>query len=124
MPTSPLTPLLHIHLLGELRLIYDGQPVTTVQAPRVQALLAYLVLRRGVPQPRQHLAFILWPESSEAHARSNLRQRLHELRQLLPDADRFLHADSLTAGWRADAPAWIDVVAFEAAVAGAATPAT
>jgi DNA-binding SARP family transcriptional activator/Tfp pilus assembly protein PilF len=115
-------PTLQIHLLGELRLNYAGRGLILIQAPRLQALLAYLLLRRGVPQPRAHLAFLLWPESSEANARTSLRQRLHELRQLLPDADHFIEADSLSVGWRAEAPVWLDVTAFEQAVA-ATTPA-
>lgn len=76
-----------------------------------------------MPQPRHHLAFVLWPESPEANARANLRQRLHELRQVLPDAGQCLQTDSLAVGWRADAPLWLDVAAFEQGVAGATTPA-
>jgi DNA-binding SARP family transcriptional activator/transposase/Tfp pilus assembly protein PilF len=116
-------PTVEIHLLGGLRLVCAGQGLTTVQSPRLQALLAYLLLHRGVPQPRHHLAFLLWPESSEANARTSLRQRLHELRRVLPDADRYLQTDTLTVGWRADAPVRLDVAAFEQAVAAATTPA-
>jgi len=39
---------LHITLLGELRLLVEQPPVTTIQAPRLQTLLAYLLLQRGV----------------------------------------------------------------------------
>src|SRR6266545_7296698 len=112
-------PELHIQLLGEFRLTSDDALVSTVNAPRLQALLAYLVLHRHAPQPRQHLAFLLWPDTSEAQARTNLRQLLHALKQTLPAADQFVHADTQTLQWRSDAPFHLDVAEFEAAVAQA-----
>ena len=44
---------------------------------RAESLLAYLLLHREAPQPRQRLAFLLWPDSSEPQARTNLRHLLH-----------------------------------------------
>ena len=82
-----MLPALHIHLLGDFRLVYGDEPVTSVGTARLQALLAFLVLHRETPQPRQRLAFLFWPDSTEAQARNNLRQILHQLRQQLPDAD-------------------------------------
>ena len=112
-------PTLHIRLLGGLSLTHGGQSVTAIHSPRLHSLLGYLLLHRETPQLRQHLAFTFWPDSSEAQARNNLRQILHELRHSLPDADRFLFADTRTAGWRGDACFELDVAAFEAAVAEA-----
>ncbi|MFQ6102464.1 MAG: ABC transporter substrate-binding protein [Anaerolineae bacterium] len=109
-------PTLHIHLLGDLRLVYGDAPVTTVNSPRLQSLLAYLVLHRDAPQPRYHLAFLLWPDSTEAQARTNLRNLLHLLRRALPDADRFLRADARTLQWRSGATFALDVARFESAV--------
>ena len=48
---------------------------------RAAALLAYLALEG--PTPRSKLAGLLWPESTEAAARANLRQRLKRLRESL-----------------------------------------
>jgi DNA-binding SARP family transcriptional activator len=61
-----MTTRLHIHLLGDFRLDYDGTVLTTVNTVRLQSLLAYLVLHRHTPQSRSHLAFLLWPDSTEA----------------------------------------------------------
>ena len=83
---------------------------------RAESLLAYLLLHREAPQTRQRLAFLLWPDSSEPQARTNLRHLLHVLRRALPDADRFLEVTPLTLRWREDAPCWLDVAAFEDAV--------
>jgi DNA-binding SARP family transcriptional activator len=54
---------------------------------RAESLLAYLLLHRDVPQPRQRLAFLLWPDSAEGQAHTNLRKVLHNLRRAghLPD---------------------------------------
>jgi len=110
-------PLLHIHLLGEFRLSCDEEPVSTFNAPRLQALLAYLLLHRDAPQPRHHLAFLLWPDTTEAQARTNLRQLLHGLKQTLPEADHFLSTSAKTVQWRPNAPFRLDVAEFEQACA-------
>jgi predicted ATPase/DNA-binding SARP family transcriptional activator len=119
MPLSAM-PTLHIHLLGEFRLLYADTPLNQLTAPRVQALLAYLVLHRAAPQPRQRLAFLLWPDSSEVQARTNLRQLLHALKQALPEADRFVHFATQTLQWRPDAPFRLDVAEYEQALTQAA----
>src|SRR5688500_3361863 len=87
---------LHIQLMGGFRLVSDAAPLTTLDVPRLQALLAYLVLHRTTPHARPHLAFRLWPDTTEAQARTNLRTLLHRLRQALPDSDQFLHIDAQT----------------------------
>ena len=87
-------PTLHIRLLGGLSLVHGDQAVTAVHSPRLHSLLGYLLLHRDAPQLRQHLAFTFWPDSSEAQARNNLRQILHELRHALPESERFLFADT------------------------------
>ncbi|MEZ4619239.1 MAG: BTAD domain-containing putative transcriptional regulator [Caldilineaceae bacterium] len=116
-----MTKFLQIQLLGDFRLTYGDELLTSLNAERPQSLLAYLLLHRRAPQPRQHIAFLLWPDSSESQARSNLRNLLHGLRQTLPDADTFLLANTLTLQWNPDAPFALDVAAFDAALAQAAT---
>src|SRR5204862_85476 len=85
------------------------------RAARAESLLAYLVLHRDAPQPRQRLAFLLWPDSTEPQARTNLRHLLHTLRRTLPSLVRFLDVTPRALQWRTDAPLWLDVAAFEAA---------
>lgn len=97
----------------------DGERVEGLQAPRIRSLLTYLLLHRDAPQPRARVAFLLWPDSTEPQARTNLRQLLHHLRRALPDPDRFLIVDTATIGWRLEAPYRLDVAAFEGAVARA-----
>jgi DNA-binding SARP family transcriptional activator len=65
--------MLTIQLLGTFCLSYDEQPITNINTQRLQSLLAYLVLHCNAPQPRQHLAFQFWPDSSESQARRRRR---------------------------------------------------
>lgn len=73
--TGPDTPRLDVRLLGGCRITHDGAPVAF--GSRLHSLLAYLVLHRDVPQGRQHVAFTLWPDSTEAQARTNQIGRAH-----------------------------------------------
>jgi DNA-binding SARP family transcriptional activator len=118
--TLHVLPTLHIQLLGGFVLRSGDTPITTVDSPRMQALLALLVLQRSAPHLRQHVAFRLWPDSTEAQAHANLRTLLHRLRRALPDADRFLHVGAQTLQWRSDALCTVDVAEFERALALAA----
>ncbi len=110
---------LHIRLLGDFSLIYADRQVTALNAMRLQSLLAYLVLHRDIPQPRQHLAFLFWSDTTEAQARNNLRQLLYQLRQVFPPVDRFLSADTHMLHWQPVIPFHCDVVDFEEALARA-----
>ena len=109
----PALPSLHIRLLGGFSISVEDRLVTAIDAPRLQSLLAYLLLHRDRPQSRERLAFLFWPDSGEPQARTNLRQALHLLRRAFPDVDRFLDSDGRSLLWRADAPFWLDVVEFE-----------
>ncbi len=114
---------LQIHLLGGFALLCDGTPVNGVDTLRLQSLLAYLVLHAGAPLARQQVAFSLWPDSSEAHARGSLRKLLFQLTNALPDSNRFLDINAQTLQWRPDAPFTLDVDEFEKAVNDAASAA-
>src|SRR5438128_311736 len=112
-------PTLHIKLLGEFKIEDGSIPLTGVNSARLQSLLAYLLLHRGVRESRAHLAFRLWPDSRESQAQTNLRYFLHQLRRALPDSAQFLESDKTTLLWRADAPYTLDVAEFEQASAQA-----
>ena len=81
---------MRISLFGNLRINCAGHPVTSVNTNRLQSLIAYLILHGDTEQPRERLAFELWPGSSESQARTNLRQLLHHLKRALARADACL----------------------------------
>ena len=76
--------MLHVSLLGEQAITSDGAAVQA-RSSRAVALVAFLVTHAGAPQPRQHIAGLFWPDSTDAQALTNLRRELHHLRQVLGD---------------------------------------
>src|SRR5262245_15468356 len=108
---------LRIRLLGELDLRLGDEGLPPLESARAESLLAYLLIYRDAPQPRQRLAFLLWPDSTEPQARTNLRKALHKLRRALPGDERFLDVRARTLRWRPDGPYRLDVAAFEQAYA-------
>ena len=116
-----MIPTLHIHLLGDFLLVLGDATVKTVTVSRVQSLLAYLLLHRNAPQDRSRLAFLLWPDSNEAQAHTNLRKLLHQLRLAFPEIERYLHTDNRSLQWlpQADASWTLDTLEVEQALAQA-----
>jgi DNA-binding SARP family transcriptional activator len=76
-------PNVEIRLLDGFEVRLDGQPVNGFESQKVRGLLAYLVMPRGVPQGRERLAALFWPEHEPSSARSSLRQALYNLRATL-----------------------------------------
>src|SRR5213082_2347941 len=108
---------LRARLLGAMDLRCGEQQLRSLESARAESLLAYLLLHRDAPQQRQRLAFLLWPDSTERQAHTNLRKVLHVLRRSLPDADRLIEIGPRTLQWRADVRLWLDVEHFELALA-------
>ena len=72
--------MLSLTLFGHFRATLDNEPLS-FPTQSVSALVAYLILEQRTPQPRAHVATLLWPDSTEAQGRRNLRQTLLRLRQ-------------------------------------------
>jgi DNA-binding SARP family transcriptional activator/predicted ATPase len=111
---------MRIHLFGNLRISVGEHAVTAVNTNRLHSLIAYLILHGDTPQPRERLAFILWPASTESQARTNLRQLLHHLKRALPADSDLLETNHFSVRWCQDASCWIDTVEFQNALAEAA----
>jgi DNA-binding SARP family transcriptional activator/pimeloyl-ACP methyl ester carboxylesterase len=69
-----------LELLGTPRLLHAGR-VVPVALRRAWLLLAYLAVAEQ-PQPREHLAELLWPEAPPGVGRTRLRRLLHRLRNV------------------------------------------
>ena len=113
-------PMLHVQLLGDFRLLDGDTPVTAIRQARQQSLLAYLLLHRGAPQPRQHIAFQFWPDTSEAQAQTNLRQLLHHLQRAWPDSANYVQIEARTLCWNVRMECAVDVEVFGTAATAAA----
>jgi len=116
--------MLHVSLLGEQSLTGGGDGAgVRARSSRSIALVAFLVVHAGSPQPRQRIAGLFWPESTDAQALTNLRRELHQLRQVLGD-DRSLVVTPVDLCWRDTETCRVDLRVFsaerEAALAAAA----
>lgn len=109
-------PALNVQLLGDFRLNYHGDQPIAVQQARQQSLIVYLILHRQASQSRQQIAFLFWPDTSEAQAQTNLRQLLHHLRRAWPASSDYIRVEPRTIAWKSAAPYRVDVVEFLHAV--------
>lgn len=119
--------MLRVSLLGAQSIVDDAAGAVRVRSSRVMALAAYLIADAGVARPRQHIAALFWPETTDAQALTNLRRELHHLRQVL-GAEAGIVVTSTHLCWRDTDACRVDVRTFDserrAALAGAATGAS
>jgi DNA-binding SARP family transcriptional activator len=106
---------LTLKLFGQLHVTTGATPLTPLLRPRARRLLAYLLLHRHTPLPRQEIAFKLWLDSPEKEALGALRRALSELRTALPEwpAGEWILEAHAGLRWNLDAPYWLDVEAYE-----------
>jgi DNA-binding SARP family transcriptional activator/tetratricopeptide (TPR) repeat protein len=107
---------LTLRLFGGFHALLGAEVPLPLTARKAQALLAYLAVRPGQAHPRDKLATLLWPDTSDDQARQSLRVALVALRRALPVTEPpILIAEAETLGLAASAVD-VDVVAFERCV--------
>jgi DNA-binding SARP family transcriptional activator len=74
---------LRICLFGKFFVRRDEQMLDGFDARKVQELFCYLLLHRDHSLPRETLANLLWPETTTAQSKKNLRQALWQLQSAL-----------------------------------------
>lgn len=109
-----------MQLLGEFRLHTADGETRELDSARAESLLAFLALNADARHSRQRLAGLLWPESSEAQARTNLRHLLHTMRRDIEDVDALITVTPRTVAWRG-AGYRVDAMDFAAALDETAT---
>ena len=107
---------LEVQFLGAVEIILDGRRLRAFNSLRLQRFLALIALRRD-SQHRSRLAFVLWPDSDERQARTNLRKLLHDFRHSLPDIGEFVEIDNETVRWIPTGASTVDVLRFHDALA-------
>ncbi len=75
--------LLTLRTLGALAVTIQATTVTAFPTDKIRALLIYLALENDLPQRRERLAALFWPEIDQTLALNNLRVTLHRLRETL-----------------------------------------
>src|SRR5499433_1249715 len=106
--------MLHVSLLGEQLIAGGGGDGagTRARSSRSVALVAFLVVHAGSPQPRQRIAGLFWPESTDAQALTNLRRELHQLRHVLGD-EPSLVVTPVDLCWRDTGTCRVDLRIFD-----------
>ena len=111
-----------LHLLGGFHLTDpthpDGEDLVFDHA-RICELMGYVAMQRKQSVRRQQLSFVLWPDSPEGQARTNLRNLLFKLRKDWPQATTIIEMGRSELGWIEDGPVVVDVHQFEDALAQA-----
>jgi len=106
---------LEIYLLGPFHVSLDGETLTWFESDKVRALLAYLAVESDRPHRREALAGLLWPDSPESSARTNLRSALANLRDVIGDRSAeppFLDITRQTIRLNPEENSWLDVGEF------------
>ncbi|MFZ4662928.1 MAG: AfsR/SARP family transcriptional regulator [Caldilineaceae bacterium] len=101
--------MVRIFCLGTPRIALSHESAALALTPKATALFVYLVVTaaKGKPPPsRDHLADLLWSETNNQQARTNLRYLLPEVRRQLGD---YLIITPQTIAWQRQAPYWLDV---------------
>ncbi|MFT8541991.1 AfsR/SARP family transcriptional regulator [Acetobacter sp.] len=83
MLTPPDNPLLHIFLLGHMRVQSSTGLSLLPTGTKTKALLAILALSNRRPVARTRLAELLWSRRAPEQARASLRQEIHRLMDVL-----------------------------------------
>ena len=105
---------LRIYLFGFPTIQWHKGDYLTLESNKVRALFFYLVLHLNLPQPRDYLAYLLWPDVPTHRSRKNLRQALYNLRQALGAlADPCLDIQRDTVTLREHPGLWADIWEFQ-----------
>ena len=106
---------LAVKLLGGFQADLNGVPVTGFKSDKVRALLAFLMVESNKPHSRDTLAWLLWPDSSNQAARTNLRSDIANLRKILGDNNNLtphLLINRETIQFNLLSDYWLDVTTF------------
>jgi predicted ATPase/DNA-binding SARP family transcriptional activator len=98
-----------LHLLGDFRLLHNGQPVSLARQ-KMKLLLAYLALH-SQEHSREKVSGLFWGDSTDDEARHSLRTTLSMLRDALGGEAILANRDTLRMN--PAFPLWLDAFAFE-----------
>lgn len=116
--------MLHVSLLGQQSVTDVATGTVRSRSSRTVALIGYLGIHAEMPQSRQQIAGLFWPDSTDAQALTNLRREVHHLRHV-PGDDSSLVVTSKDLCWRDTPTCRVDVrifaIEYKAALAAAST---
>jgi len=110
-------PITRIALFGALEIVHDQAAPLRPSTQRVLALLGYLIAHHDVPQSRDKLVDVLWPDLLPRQGRRMLSDTLWRARRLLTPPSQtdtptlVMSGDAVT--FRPGTSIWVDLIAFE-----------
>jgi predicted ATPase/DNA-binding SARP family transcriptional activator len=105
--------MLDVRLLGQFEVLRDGKRLD-IPTRNAQNLFAYLVLNANQAHRRERLSGLLWPDSAEENARSNLRHELWRLRKAIESkGESYLISTDLTISFSPRSEVVLDVNKLE-----------
>lgn len=111
--------MIRVHVFGKFRLTVGDVDAPDLESRKAQELITYLLLHREQHHYREALASLLWPESSAAQARRNLRQLLWQIQSTLARSGAASHllvdADAEWLQLHLDSQCWVDVAILQQA---------
>src|SRR6476661_6838112 len=106
-----------IAVFGALEITHDPAAPRRPPTQRVLALLGYLIAHHDVPQARDKLVELLWPDLPPRQGRRMLSDTLWRARRLLTAPSQNNTPALLIAGdtvaFRPDSSTWVDLIVFE-----------
>src|SRR5437868_1809974 len=106
-------PITRITLFGALEIAHVPAAPLRPPTQRVLALLGYLIAHHDVPQAREKLVDLLWPELLPRQGRRMLSDTLWRTRRLLTPPGQADNPALLIAGdtvaFRPDSSTWVDL---------------
>ena len=107
--------MLEVKTLGTFEILQNGRQLS-ITTRNAQSLFAFLILNAGKSYRREQLAGLLWPDSSEENARSNLRHELWRLRKVIDTAgENFFLVDDMSIAFNPRSNYQLDVSILEKA---------
>lgn len=105
--------MLAVKFLGQFEVLRNDMRLT-IPTRNAQSLFAFLLLNVGKSYRRERLAGLLWPDSNEENARSNLRHELWRLRKVLEtEGESYFLSEDLTIAFNPMSECNLDVKKLE-----------
>ncbi len=113
-PSMQADGTLTVRLLGGFSVAPPAERLSA--SPRLQALLAFFILRGPRPVPRAEIAAAFFPDVSDEQARTYVRKLLAQLREASPALAGALTIDEASIAWRVGQAPQSDLSDYLAAI--------
>lgn len=109
--------MIHVYMLGRFSVQLDNQPQRGFEIGKVQELFCYLLLHLKKPSYREHLASLMWHNTTTAQSRRYLSKTVWQLQNALADCSlQDLPLLTIDPDWiqvNSHCDFWIDIAVLE-----------